>query len=183
MKQKTYLLLVSFSAFLLLAVGCSPESAEELGTRATASFTMTPVAGRVNTYLLTSTSSNAFGFQWDKGNGVYVKGKEVDTAYFPVRGNYTVRLRAFGRGGYDTASQNVTIDVDDILSNPIFQALTAKSWKLDPADGANAIIVGTEANPGEYFGGGALADCQKDDVYTFSQALKLTYNANGSTFN
>lgn len=183
MKQKTYLLLVTFSASLLLAVGCSPESAEELGTKATASFTMTPVAGRVNTYLLTSTSTNAFGFQWDKGNGVYVKGKEVDTAYFPVRGNYTVRLRAFGRGGYDTASQSVTIDVDDILSNPIFQALTAKSWKLDPADGANAIIVGTEANPGEYFGGGALADCQKDDVYTFSQALKLTYNANGSTFN
>ncbi|MEO5564583.1 MAG: hypothetical protein ABIR18_14145, partial [Chitinophagaceae bacterium] len=123
------------------------------------------------------------GFQWDKGNGSFVKGKALDTAYFPLKGTFKVQLRAFGRGGYDTSSQSVTITVDDILNNPTFQMLTAKSWKLNPAVGANAIIVGTDGNPGQYFGGGALADCQKDDVYTFTTGLKLNYAANGATFN
>ncbi len=31
--------------------------------------------------------------------------------------------------------------------------------------------------------GGGLDNCQLDDVYTFSSDLKLTYNANGATFN
>jgi PKD repeat protein len=169
--------------FLLVLSGCSPDKPGALGTRATASFTITPVPNRVNTYVLQSTSQNAFGFQWDKGNGQFVKGKEIDTAYFPLKGTYTVKLRAFGRGGYDSTGQTVTVAVDDILNNPTFKLLIAKSWKLDPAAGANAIIVGTEANPSLYFPGGPLGDCQKDDVYTFSADMKLTYAANGSTMN
>ena len=61
---------------------------------------------------------------------------------------------------------------------------SSKSWKLDPATGANSIIVGTEANPGEYYGGGPLEpNCQTDDVYTFTTSDLVSYNANGSTFN
>lgn len=182
---KTHLTLTSATAImvLLLNSGCSPDSSGVLGERATAQFTMTPVAGRVNTYLLTSTSENAINFQWDKGNGTFAKGKAIDTAYFPLKGKYTVKLRAFGMGGYTEAEQSVDITVDDILNNAQFKLLTAKSWKLDPAGGANAIIVGTEGNPAQYFGGGALADCQVDDVYTFGTNMKLTYNSNGATFN
>ncbi|MBC7902025.1 MAG: hypothetical protein H7Y27_01320 [Gemmatimonadaceae bacterium] len=180
--MRTTLKLASIVAVAtILFYSCSPDKAADLGTKATASFTMSPVAGKVNTYLLQSTSLNAFGYQWDKGNGNFVKGKQIDTAYFPLKGSYKVRLRAFGRGGYDTAEQSVAITVDDILNNPTFKLLIAKSWKLNPADAS--IIVGTEANPAAYFGGGALADCQKDDVYTFTADLKLTYNAAGSTFN
>lgn len=60
---------------------------------------------------------------------------------------------------------------------------SGKGWKLDGTPGANAIIVGTESNPAEYFGGGPLADCQLDDVYTFTPSNGITYNANGATFN
>jgi len=61
---------------------------------------------------------------------------------------------------------------------------SSKSWKLDPAPGANSIIVGTEANPGQYYGGGPLdGTCQTDDYYTFSITDRVSYNANGSTFN
>ena len=172
-------LLISF----LLLPGCRPEPPVDLGPVADASFTMKPVAGKVNTYALESSSQNAIGYQWDKGNGAFAKGNKYDTAYFPLKGTYKVTLRAFGRGGYDTASQSVSIAVDDIQNNPQFKLITAKSWKLNGADGANAIIVGTENNPGEYFGGGPLADCQKDDVYTFGPDFKLTYNSQGSTFN
>ena len=61
---------------------------------------------------------------------------------------------------------------------------SSKSWKLDPTPGANPIIVGTEANPSQYFAGGPLdAACQSDDVFTFTSADKINYNANGATFN
>lgn len=61
---------------------------------------------------------------------------------------------------------------------------SSKSWKLDPTPGANAITVGTEGNPTEYFAGGPLdTNCQSDDVYTFTTADKVNYNSNGSTFN
>lgn len=186
-KNRNLLLLCTCVSVLVLFYnsGCTPASTKDLGLPATAvSFTMTPVAGKVNTYLLQANATNAFSWQWDKANGAGFKnGKQTDTAYFALKGNYTVRLRAFGRGGYDTASQAVTITVDDIVNNPQFKLLTGKSWKLNPADGANAIIVGTDANPAQYFGGGALADCQKDDVYTFTTGMKLNYNSNGATFN
>ncbi|HTE23905.1 hypothetical protein [Flavitalea sp.] len=182
-KSIRFLLLIDIPTMILIMAGCTPDSGGLLGDPATASFTVTPVTGRVNTYLLQSTSAGAWGFQWDRGNGTFVKGKVSDTAYFPTKGKFTVKLRAFGRGGFTTAEQAVEITVDDIGNNAQFKLLTAKKWKLDATDGANAIIVGTEGNPGQYSPGGPLADCQKDDVYTFTTDFKLSYAANGSTFN
>jgi len=169
-------------ALVLVVAGCTPDKGGSLGTKPTASFTVTPVAGKANTYLLQSTSKNAIAYQWSTGIGNFEKGKDTVTAYFPTKGVYNVVLRAFGRGGYDTAAQTVTIAADDLLNIPQFKLLIANSWKLD-ASAADPIIVGTDGNPAAYFGGGALADCQKDDVYTFTADLKLTYNAHGATFN
>ena len=75
----------------------------------------------------------------------------------------------------------VVLTIDDIKN--ILTGGSTKSWKLDPTPGANTIIVGTEGNPAQYFGGGPIDGCQMDDVYTFSAANQLTYNANGATFN
>jgi PKD repeat protein len=70
-------------------------------------------------------------------------------------------------------------DVKNILTGG-----SSKSWKLDPAPGANSITVGTEGNPAEYYGGGPLEpNCQVDDIYTFTTGDLISYNANGSTFN
>ncbi|MBC7446430.1 MAG: PKD domain-containing protein [Hymenobacteraceae bacterium] len=55
---------------------------------------------------------------------------------------------------------------------------SSKTWKLDNTV-ANAIIVGTEANPAEYYPGaplGGLPACQADDEYTFTLAGEFTYN-------
>ncbi|WP_207425719.1 hypothetical protein [Pedobacter sp. SYSU D00535] len=168
--------------------GCQ-ENEGELGEAAKASFKVTPVTGKTNTYLLESTSENAFRYQWDIGAGQGLRaGKAIDTAYFLKKGTYEVKLYAHGSGGYDVATQQVTVANDDlspILNNEIFKKLTAHPWKLDPNSTA-PIIVGTEGNPAQYFQGGALADCQKDDVYTFAfvnNDFKASYNANGATFN
>lgn len=185
-KNKNVLLHYATSALLLCLLylpGCKPDSIADLGLPASdASFTITPVASKVNTYVVAASAQNAFSYQWDRADGAGFKnGRQTDTVYFALKGNYTVRLRAFGRGGFDTASQSVNITVDDIVNNPFFKLLVAKSWKLNPADGS--IIVGTDGNPAQYFGGGGIADCQKDDIYTFNNQLKLTYASGGSTFN
>ncbi len=75
----------------------------------------------------------------------------------------------------------VALTLDDIRN--LLTGGSSRSWKLDPAPGANPIVVGTEGNPSEYYGGGPLAGCQSDDVYTFTAANVLNYNAAGSTFN
>jgi PKD repeat protein len=64
------------------------------------------------------------------------------------------------------------------------EALTLAGIKALLTGVANAIIVGTESNPSQYFGGGPLEpNCQTDDTYTFTAADKISYNSNGSTFN
>lgn len=77
--------------------------------------------------------------------------------------------------------KNVALTIDDIKN--LLTGGSSKAWRLDNAPGANPIIVGTENNPSEFFGGGALAGCQEDDVYTFTASNIINYNANGSTFN
>jgi hypothetical protein len=56
-----------------------------------------------------------------------------------------------------------------------------RTWMLDTSAGANAVTAGLESNPVQYFGGGALAPCQKDDWYTFTQSDSVVVNCNGST--
>jgi PKD repeat protein len=187
---------VRHHCLLLLALisifnfGCKDEDyASKLGTSAKASFKVTKVAGKVNTYLLESTSEGAYRYQWDFGLNDGLKSAGASTeAYYISKGTYNVKLYAYGEGGYDIATAAIVVDNDDFtptLNNATFKLLTANTWKLD-ANSAAPIIVGTEGNPAEYFGGGGLADCQKDDEYTFSfanNAFKLSYKANGQTFN
>ncbi|RYY53095.1 MAG: hypothetical protein EOO09_19190 [Chitinophagaceae bacterium] len=169
----------------MLMTGCRPDKVNDLGEPPTASFTMTPVAGKTNTYALSATAPGAWAIAWDKGTGTFTRGQAADTVYFPTKGSKTVRLRAFGTGGSSQTEESVEVLVDDLMNIPTFALLVAHPWKLDPAAGANAVIVGTEANPSQYFGGGGLADCQLDDRYTFSfgTAASLDYNAAGATFN
>jgi hypothetical protein len=185
-RPKSLYLSVFLAFFLIL--GCK-KNVGELGQAAKASFKVTEVPGKLNTFLLESTSENAYRYQWDLGDGQgLLAGDAQKEAYFLKKGEYDVKLYAYGNGGYDIATQKVVVQEDDlspILNSPEFKKLTAHGWKLDPTSLA-PIIVGTENNPAEYFSGGSLSDCQKDDVYTFAfvnNDFKMTYNANGSTFN
>lgn len=77
--------------------------------------------------------------------------------------------------------KRVALTLNDIRN--LLTGGSSKGWRLDNAPGANPITVGTENNPSEFFGGGPLADCQEDDVYTFTTSNIVNYNANGATFN
>ena len=55
-----------------------------------------------------------------------------------------------------------------------------KIWRLDSSSTA-PITAGLEANPTQYYAGGPLAPCQKDDWYTFTVGDSLYVNCNGAT--
>ena len=130
----------------LLILSCKYDT-RDLEPNPDASFTVTPVSGMVNRYLLTSTSSNGFRYDWDKGTGTYAQGKAVDTVYFPDKGTYTVRLLVFGHSGIDSAKQTVNVTIDDPAALTPFKLLTGNSsrkWKLAPE--AGALWIGPDPN-------------------------------------
>lgn len=153
-----------------------------------ASFTVTPVAGQVNKYLLSSTSTNSFRYDWDKGTGTYAAGKQVDTVYFPDKGTYNVRLLAYGQSGMDTASQVVNVAADDPAALTPFKILTnnsSRTWKLAPE--AGALWIG----PSDYsatwwannLGDVTSRSCLFNDEYTFSKAGNVFgYNSKGDFY-
>jgi hypothetical protein len=139
-----------------------------------ASFTVTPVSGQVNKYLLTSTSTNSYRYDWDKATGTYIRGNQVDTVYFPDKGAYTVKLLAYGQSGMSTASQVINVAIDDPAAITPFKILTGnstKKWKLAPE--AGALWIG----PSDYsatwwannLGDVTSRSCLFNDEYTFTK--------------
>jgi PKD repeat protein len=115
----------------------------------------------------------------------------IDNNSYTVQ-NYTVNTMTLRSILTGTGGQFLEIKLKKVVAltiNDIKNILTggngnSKKWKLDPAPGANAIIVGTEASPNQYFAGGPLdTNCQSDDGFTFTSGNSLIYNANGATFN
>jgi PKD repeat protein len=149
----------------------------DLGPKPKAAFTVTPISGQVNRYLLTSNSQNAFRYQWDKGTGTYAEGKAVDTAYFPDAGTYRVRLFVFGHSGIDSAFQTINVAQDDPAALTPFKILTgnsSKKWKLAAEPGA--LWIGP--NSTTTWWQNTMADvtarsCLFNDEYTFVKAGSL----------
>jgi len=116
-KNKVYAWLAS--AYLVGAViGCQPEefgNGNGLGSVPEAAFTVTPVTGKINTYLLEAETANVLGVKWDigDGGGSFI-GNTIDTVFYPDAGEYTITLTAIGRGGLTAeASDNVEVLTSD----------------------------------------------------------------------
>ena len=172
---------------LTALVSCDYEI-KDLKPSPDASFTVTPVAGQVNKYLLTSTSTNSFRYDWDKANGAgYVKGNAVDTVYFPDRGDYTIRLFVFGHNGIDSARQVLNVANDDPAALTPFKLLTGNSsrkWKLAPE--AGALRIGPDDATTWWqnsLGDVAARACLFNDEYTFIKTgSALAYDSKGDFY-
>lgn len=171
-----------------LLVSCDKYEVKELMAPPDASFTITPIAGQVNKYLLTSTSTNSFRYDWDKATGVYVQGKKVDTVYFPDKGSYTIRLLAFGQSGMDTTTQVINVAIDDPAAITPFKLLTgnsSKKWKLAPE--AGALMIGPPDFSlvwwGNSVGDVAGRSCLFNDEYTFNKTgSTVVYDSKGDFY-
>ncbi|MBT9392187.1 PKD domain-containing protein [Hymenobacter sp. NST-14] len=119
-----------------------------------------------------------------RGNFVGLTDSVANKTYDILEATDTkLRLRGTNPDGTRTI---ITLAPFDATA-PIKLLLTggsSRTWKLDNTVDA-PIVVGTEANPIEYFAGvkaGELPACQSDDEYTFSMDNVYTYNALAETF-
>lgn len=113
--------LLSFTIFS----ACQPEDIEVgngiVSNELDASFTVTPVQGAVNKYLVKAVSTNYITSKWDIGNGepAFI-GKMEEEIYFPDAGTYEVIHYAVGIGGKaNTAVQQVVVPTSDPAANLI----------------------------------------------------------------
>jgi PKD repeat protein len=183
--QKIKLGLVAALASAALLSACEYDM-RDLAPAPDASFTVTPVSGQVNKYLLTSTSTNAFMYDWDRADGKgYVRTKSTDTAYFSDKGTYTVKLLAYGQNGIDTASQVITVAADDPAAQTPMKLLTnnsSKTWILDQPNGG-ALFIGP-SDFSQTWWSNTAADvtaraCQFNDEYTFSKDGTFKFDNKG----
>lgn len=183
-------LLIGFAIISSLMFNSCEYDVKELTGKPSASFTITPIAGQVNRYLLTNTSQNTFRQDWDRGLGTgYAAGKQVDTAYFPDAGTYTVRLFVYGQSGMDSTSRILTVANDDPAALTPLKILTGNSsrkWKLAPE--ANAMVIGPPDFSAIWFGNPAgdvtgLRACHFNDEYTFTKAGNvMTFDSKGDFY-
>ncbi len=177
-------------AVVLFLYSCKYD-VKDLIAKPVASFTVTPVSGVPNKYVLTSTSQNSFRYDWDKGGAGFVKGQQVDTVYFPYMGSYTIKLLVFGQSGMDSTSQVINVTANDptaCVGTPLgfITSCTAKKWKLDPA--AAAYKVGPNPDDGSWWsnnsGDVTARSCEFNDEYTFafSAARTFTYDNKGDFY-
>jgi hypothetical protein len=187
----THILSVAIILSFILFNGCEYE-VSDLQPKPVASFTVTPVSGVPNKYVLTSTSQNSFRYDWDKAGGSgYVQGKQIDTVYFPYMGNYTIKLLVYGQSGMDSTSNVITVTSNDPTACMGTQlgfitSCTSKKWKLDPA--AGAYKVGPGPNDGSWWSSGAgdvvSRSCEFNDeyIFVFSAARTFTYDNKGDFY-
>lgn len=172
----------------LLFTACDKDEDGKLeGPKPTVSFTSsTPkVVGLTSEVTFTSTSTDAFLYQWDFGDGTIGSGQTVTHTY-AKGGTMKVKLTAAGRGGATTSqTQDVVIASPLSIVNQLLTGGSSRTWKLDNSVAATIVVGPNDADPTGYYAGGAagsLPACQADDEFTFSTSNVYTYDAKAQTF-
>ncbi|AXB56412.1 hypothetical protein [Flavobacterium fluviale] len=124
MKKQGFLALFFMTAVLSFT-SCQPDdSIVDNGltdTNVDASFTITPVEGKVNTYKLSAQTNGVLKSLWDTGAGEYA-GKMEEEISLPDAGTYAIKHTAIGKGGGTaTASKDVVVTTSDPLKGNLVQ--------------------------------------------------------------
>lgn len=111
--KKSIYLMFALATLGSIIVSCEPDTASEGNgledPNVDPSFTITPVAGKNNTYLLVSGTKNVLNSYWKVGKVEYYGKMELEV-FLADRGKYTVVHTAVGRGGKtNTATKEIII--------------------------------------------------------------------------
>ncbi len=144
-------LVFAFVATLSLLTACQPDDVGNgngiLGPVLNASFTVTPVAGAVNTYLVKSDYNNYITSKWNTGvNGSKpFIGKSEETLYYGDAGTYKVTHTAIGIGGQSYSfSKDIVVAASDpaaevVKGGALIDATDWAQWTfLNISGGANS---------------------------------------------
>jgi hypothetical protein len=185
-----------FGGLTVLAAACFPDSdSEDLGIGAIpdVSFTIEPIAGGINTYLVKASSPEFFSLKYDmlyEGDAdaeTIVKYRQTDTLFLPNKGEYTVTLLAAHKNGLAVAEKTVDVPQDACIGNIVkLTGCSSKTWVLDqPAGGA--LLVADPSFPANPWWSNTAADiltpqraCQFDDEYTFTSTGDFIFENHGT---
>lgn len=102
---------------MAVLVGCQPD--DSLGNNGLtdpnldASFSIAPVNGAANRYVLEAQNSDYISSKWDIGEGAY-QGKAREEIFLPDAGTYNITHIAIGRGGETkSVSQELVVEQSD----------------------------------------------------------------------
>jgi PKD repeat protein len=136
------------------------------------------------TATFTNTTTDAFLYQWDFGDGSpLVSGQNVTHTY-KLPDTYRVRLTAAGRGG-SSVSPQLPVTIPSICGNASYAVLTAcggsgaTSWTLSDQPGA---VVKLSASGAVLSTSPVLNACQLDDVFSFTSTFSYAYDAGAGTY-
>jgi hypothetical protein len=106
--------------------GCSKPDVDDHGiteSNLNAEFTITPVAGSANKFIITASDSSYIFSKWDLGNGAgAAAGRHSQQIFLPDAGAYTITHYAVGKGGASfSASKTITIATSDPASGNLVQ--------------------------------------------------------------
>lgn len=124
---KNFSLILGIVIALGYLTACQPDDVGNgngiLGPELDASFTITPVPEKTNTFSLKAVATNYIGSKWDMGNGAGTFiGKSEETVAFPDKGTYTVVHTALGTGGQSySSSQDIIVETSDPIAGNIVQ--------------------------------------------------------------
>ncbi|MEO7988830.1 MAG: hypothetical protein ABI663_04765 [Chryseolinea sp.] len=132
MKNKTHIW-TKFGAMMIiiLVTSCFPEEADNNGLTEEsldATFTITPIEGSSNRFILKANTTDYIMSKWELGDGSPAfMGNEVEEIFLPDKGDYTVIHTAVGKGGFqESESLPLNIPVPDPVSGNI-----VRGGKLD----------------------------------------------------
>jgi len=186
-----------FTFFAITA--CEPQESSDysLGDMPTPEqldFTVTPTAEKAN-IIVFANASDVAGFPvWDLGNGTKTKGDEV-TSQYPYKGDYTVSMTLYTKGGSTNITRTITIAEDDLslLNTPMFTALTGgandadgKTWVFDQYHAGHFGVAPFDATSPIWWSAAAEAKAECSlyfNEFTFTQVgVKFDWKNNGYVY-
>ena len=185
MKNILRTIALAFLAAPLLLASCKKEGddAKIEGPVPQANFTFQANTTEFPTVVtFTSTSQDAFLYEWNFGDNALGTGSPVSHAY-NRGGSYQVELIAGGRGGTGISAKQ-TVAIADACANAAFSKLVdcagggIRVWALSSQP--DAIVKETAAGV-RISGSTALLACQLDDQFSFSSGFTVNYESAGQT--
>ena len=124
--QKTIYYFLFVAAIAVFFAACSKPKVVDRGlseSNLDATFTITPVAGSANKFILTSTDSSYIMSKWDIGDGAgATRGNHQQQIFLPDAGTYTITHSAVGKGGISfSASKTITVATSDPAAGNLVQ--------------------------------------------------------------